>query len=81
MAAGEETDEDPLQHRVLADDDAADLEEDGLGRGSRICRIGQGAKGLRRVDWVMAGTPCWRRLRHPGWPVRGLGSPRFLRVR
>ena len=31
MAAGEQRHEHPLEHLVLADDDAPDLEQDGLG--------------------------------------------------
>ena len=36
VAAGEQRDEDPLEHRVLADDDAPDLEQDGLARRARV---------------------------------------------
>ena len=36
VAAGQQRDEDPLQHLVLADDDAPDLEQDGLGGGAGI---------------------------------------------
>ena len=36
MAAGEERDEDPLEHGVLADDDAPDLVEDGFARRARV---------------------------------------------
>ena len=44
VAAGQEADEDPLEHRVLADDDPPDLEQDGLGGGARVGRIGEGAQ-------------------------------------
>ena len=48
MATGQKADEDPLEHRVLADDDASDLEQDGLGRRPRIGRIREGARRSRR---------------------------------
>ena len=51
MAAGEEGDEHPLEHRVLADDDPPDLVEDGLG-------------GLPGVDHVV--DPVAARARRPG---------------
>ena len=41
MPAREQADEDPLEHRVLPDDDATDLEQDRLGGRPRIGRIGQ----------------------------------------
>ena len=44
MAAGQEADQDPLEHRVLADDHAPDLEQDRLGGGARVGRVGEGAQ-------------------------------------
>ena len=44
VAAGQEADEDALEHRVLADDDAPDLEEDGFRGRSRVVKVGQGAQ-------------------------------------
>ncbi len=55
MAAAEEADEDPLEHRVLADGDPPDLEQDGLAGRARIGRVGEGTQvggGLRRVARV-----------------------------
>ena len=52
VATGQQADEDALEHRVLADDDAADLEQDGFGDGARIGVVGDGAQvaaGLGRV--------------------------------
>ena len=39
VAAGEEGDEHPLEHRVLADDHPADLVQDGLGGPPRVDRV------------------------------------------
>ena len=44
VAAGQQADEDALEHRVLADDDPPDLEQDRLRRGARIGRIGEGVQ-------------------------------------
>ena len=44
VAAGQQADEDPLEHRVLADDDPPDLEQDRLRDGARVGGIGQGAQ-------------------------------------
>ena len=51
VSAGQQADEDAFEHRVLADDDAADLEEDRFGRRAGVVGIGEGAqvaRGLRR---------------------------------
>ena len=48
----QQADEDALEHRVLADDHAADLEQDGFGDGARVVVVGDGAQvaaGLGRV--------------------------------
>jgi hypothetical protein len=44
VAAAQEPDQDPLEHRVLTDDDATDLEQDRLGGRPRIGRVWQGAQ-------------------------------------
>ena len=41
VAAGQEADEDSLEHLVLADDDPPDLEHDRFGGGPGVARIGQ----------------------------------------
>ena len=83
VAAGQEADEDALEHLVLADDDPSDLEQDGLGHGARVGRVGQGAQvgGRRGLGHG------WDWHRGPGWQSVGsavvwpLPSPRFLKVR
>ena len=45
VAAGEQRDEQPLEHRVLADDDALDLVEDLLERLARLGRLGSSSGG------------------------------------
>ena len=83
VAARQQADEDPLEHRVLADDDPPDLEQDGLGGGPRIGRVGEGAEvgaavGVVESDMSVSGVGgqagrdgMWRRFRR---------SRRFLRV-
>ena len=44
VAAGQEADEHPLEHRVLADDDPPDLEQDRLRGRPGVGRVGQGAQ-------------------------------------
>jgi hypothetical protein len=44
VATREEADEDALEHPVLADDDASDLEEDGFRGRSRVVEIGKGTQ-------------------------------------
>jgi hypothetical protein len=44
VAAGQQADEDPLEHRVLADDHATDLEQDGFGGLARVGRVGEDAQ-------------------------------------
>jgi hypothetical protein len=68
MAVGEQTDEDPLQHRILSGDDSLDLEEGLL---ETVLRIGRGDDGrgvelfghvmllLFRVGVVNETMPGW----------------------
>ena len=44
VAAGQEADEDPLEHLVLADDDAADLEQDRLADRAGVGRVNDGVQ-------------------------------------
>jgi hypothetical protein len=44
VTTGQQADEDPLEHRVLADDDSSDLEHDRLRGGARVRGIGEGAQ-------------------------------------
>jgi len=69
VPAREEGDEDPLEHRVLADDDPADLVEDGFGR---LAGVGRGRRGgglgacghelLRARGHERSGLLVWRDL-------------------
>ena len=79
VAAGQQADEDPLEHRVLADDDSPDLEHDRFGGGARVGRVGEGAQ-------VGAGRGGRGRIGHVGLRKSGVrqgaGSRmRFLDVR
>ena len=71
VAAREQGDEHPLEHRVLADDDPPDLVEDGLGGPARVDGVGR-LRGLasRRLvaEWIVQrvsprpwarATGCW----------------------
>ena len=74
VAAGQEADEDALEHRVLADDDASDLEQDGLGDGARIGGVGQGAqvaRGVGRGRVGTSGSSWWRRRQIGCLPAAG----------
>jgi hypothetical protein len=68
VAAGQEADEDPLEHRVLADDDPPDLEQDRLGGGTGVGRVGEGAQ---------VGAGCggrFGRVGHVGLRTSGAGT-------
>ena len=85
VAAGQEADEDPLEHPILADDDPSDLEQDGLGGGSRVVGVGQGAQvapwlGRGFGHAVVSGavgssSATWSRPRAVGARLRGLSRP------
>ena len=66
VAAGEQRHEHALEHRVLADDDAPDLVQHGLGGRARVERLGRGL-GVQRLRLRLIGLRCG----HAGPPSPG----------
>ena len=63
VAAGEQRDEQPLEHRVLADDDALDLVERLLERAARASLAAAAVRSL--VGTGSSGSPFRRQMRRP----------------
>jgi hypothetical protein len=83
VAAGEQRDEDPLEHLVLADDDPPDLVQDRLARQPAVADdcgrrgLGVGPLGELLRCGVRAGRFRQAGLRPAGDPLRDLGRRRL----
>jgi len=85
VPTGQQPDEDPFEHRVLADDHPADLEQDRLGGGAGVSGVGERAQvGLRLLRDGLAhdGTSHAAGSRADGFDrPGGQLSQRFLQTR